>query len=132
MEVLCFNQHSAETFQIKASAVCLVSLVTCHMHPGRKDKGLTQLRQFFKLRPSVAFREVRNGYLHPGDSNKSTSDLACPHPSAYHISMFPVSHFHCLEENRAARKGMIYRRLTSLIQAIYTRLRAHILFPRYE
>lgn len=66
MEVLCFNQLSAETFQAKASAVCLVSLVTCHVHPGRKDKGLTQLRQFFKLSPSLAFREVRNGCLHPG------------------------------------------------------------------
>lgn len=66
MEVLCFNQLSAETFQTKASSVCLVSLVTCHMHPGRKDKGLTQLRQFFKLNPSLAFREVRNGYLHLG------------------------------------------------------------------
>lgn len=66
MEVLYFNQLSAETFQTKASAVCLVSLVTCHMHPGRKDQGLTQLRQSFKLSPSLAFREVKNVCLHPG------------------------------------------------------------------
>lgn len=66
MEVLCFNQLLAKTVQTKASAVCLVSLVTCHMCPGRKDKNLTQLRQFFKLSPSLAFREVRNVCPHPG------------------------------------------------------------------
>lgn len=53
------------------------------------------------------------------------------HPP-YHISTFPVSAFHCLEKNSAARKGMIYSVLTSLIQAVHTRLTAYILFPRYE
>lgn len=59
--------------------------------------------------------------------------LALPllHPS-YHISTSTVSAFHCLEKNSAARKGMIYSLLTSLIQAVGTRLRAYILFPRHE
>jgi len=57
--------------------------------------------------------------------------LSLLHP-LYHISMFPVSAFHCLEKNSAARKGMIYSVFTLLIQAVHTRLRAHIPLSRYE